>query len=232
VSNPFAESDPTGFLVNGKSAAFIMDTEDGTISAWNPSLVTATNDETMLEVDNSKNAAESDGALPQQDQGEGIGAVYKGLAIGTIPANGSASAQNILYAANFRHGTVDVFNDQWQQINSITDGDLPKGYAPFNVQVLDGNLFVTFAKQDASQHDPVAGAGNGFVDEFSMSGQLLLRLNALMVPSPKLPTSRSPANLPKSDGAIARPHGALSGPWDATQASTSSRASFWARTAR
>jgi uncharacterized protein (TIGR03118 family) len=130
----------------------------------------------MLEVDNSKNAVEGDGALPQQDQGEGIGAVYKGLAIGTIPANGSASAQNVLYAANFRHGTVDVFNDQWQQINSITDGDLPKGYAPFNVQVLDGNLFVTFAKQDASQHDPVAGAGNGFVDEFSMSGQLEARV--------------------------------------------------------
>ena len=176
VFNPFAERDPTGFLVNGKPAAFIMDTEDGTISAWNPSLVTATSDKTMLEVDNSKNAVEGDGALPQQDQGEGIGAVYKGLAIGTIPANGSASAQNVLYAANFRHGTVDVFNDQWQQISSITDGDLPKGYAPFNVQVLDGNLFVTFAKQDASQHDPVAGTGNGFVDEFSMSGQLEARV--------------------------------------------------------
>jgi uncharacterized protein (TIGR03118 family) len=176
VSNPFAESDPTGFLVNGEPAAFIMDTEDGTISAWNTSLVTATSDETMLKVDNSKNAAAGDGALPQQDQGEGIGAVYKGLAIGTIPANGSAPAQNVLYAANFRHGTVDVFNDQWQQINSITDGDLPKGYAPFNVQAINGNLFVTFAKQDASQHDPVAGAGNGFVDEFSMSGQFEARV--------------------------------------------------------
>lgn len=176
VFNPFAQSDPTGFLVNGKPATFIMDTEDGTVSAWNSSVVTPTSDETMLEVDNSNNAAEGDGSLPPKDQGEGIGAVYKGLAIGTIPANGSAPAENVLYAANFRHGTVDVFNDQWQQINSLTDGDLPKGYAPFNVRVLDGNLFVTFAKQDAFKHDDVAGAGNGFVDEFSMSGQLEARV--------------------------------------------------------
>jgi uncharacterized protein (TIGR03118 family) len=176
VFNPFAQSDPTGFLVNGNPAAFIMDTEDGTISAWNASLVTPTSDETILEADNSNNAAEGDGSLPPKDQGEGIGAVYKGLAIGTIPANGSTPAENVLYAANFRHGTVDVFNDQWQQINSLTDGDLPKGYAPFNAQVLDGNLFVTFAKQDAFKHDPVAGAGNGFVDEFSMSGQLEARV--------------------------------------------------------
>ena len=35
---------------------------------------------------------------------------------------------------------------------------------------------------------------------------------ALMRPSPKFPTSRSPANVPKVAGAIARPHGAFSWP--------------------
>ena len=58
---------------------------------------------------------------------------------------------------NFRHGTVDVFNDQWQQVNSLTDGSLPAGYAPFNAQVLDGHLFVTYAQQDEFKHDDVAG---------------------------------------------------------------------------
>ena len=125
-------TDSSGFMLNGKPAVFIMDTEDGTISAWNGGT------KTTLEVDNSANPAHGDGSLSPQDQTEGIGAVYKGLAIGT-QKNGTT----LLYATNFRHGTVDVFNSQWQQVNSLTDGDLPAGYAPFNAQVLDGHLFVS-----------------------------------------------------------------------------------------
>ena len=158
-------TDSSGFMLNGAPAAFIMDTEDGTISAWNGGTMTT------LEVDYSADPAHGDGSLPPQDQTEGIGAVYKGLAIGT-QANGTT----LLYATNFRHGTVDVFNDQWQQVNSLTDGALPAGYAPFNAQVLDGKLFVTYAVQDPFKHDDVAGAGNGFVDEFSLDGRLLGRV--------------------------------------------------------
>jgi uncharacterized protein (TIGR03118 family) len=158
-------NDPNGFMLNGKPATFIMDTEDGTISAWNGGT------KTTLEVDNSANPAHGDGSLPPQDQTEGIGAVYKGLAIGAQD-NGTT----LLYATNFRHGTVDVFNDNFQQINSLKDGNLPAGYAPFNVRVLDGKLFVTYALQDPFKHDDVAGAGNGFVDEFSLSGQFIARV--------------------------------------------------------
>ena len=158
-------SDSNGFMLNGKPATFIMDTEDGTISAWNGGTTTT------LKVDNSNNPAHGDGSLPPQDQTEGIGAVYKGLAIGT-QNNGTT----LLYATNFRHGTVDVFNDQFQQVNSLTDGDLPNGYAPFNAQVLDGKLFVTYALQDQFKHDDMAGAGNGFVDEFSLSGKFIARV--------------------------------------------------------
>ena len=61
-------------------------------------------------------------------------------------------------------------------MNSLTDGALPAGFAPFNAQVLDGHLFVTFAKQDAFKHDDVAGAGNGFVDEFDLDGKLIARV--------------------------------------------------------
>ena len=81
-----------------------------------------------------------------------------------------------LYAANFRDGTVDVFNSRFKQVDSFTDPNLPKGYAPFNVQVLDGHLFVTFALQDTAKHDDVAGAGNGFVDEFDLEGHHLQRV--------------------------------------------------------
>ena len=39
-------------------------------------------------------------------------------------------------------------------------------------------------------------------------------LKALIQPLPRLPTSRSPANGPNPLGAIARPQGSFSGPWD------------------
>ena len=53
---------------------------------------------------------------------------------------------------------------------AFTDPNLPKGYAPFDVQVLNGKVYVTYAKQDATKHDDVAGPGNGFVDVFNLDG--------------------------------------------------------------
>ena len=136
-------------------ALFIFATEDGTISGWNPGV---NPDSSVIAVDNSK------GGRP------GDGAVYKGLAIGT------ATDGTFLYAANFRNGSVDMFNSKFQLVKSFTDPTVPNGYAPFNVQVLDGKLFVTFAKQDATRHDDVAGAGNGFVDEFNLNGRKIDRI--------------------------------------------------------
>jgi uncharacterized protein (TIGR03118 family) len=93
----------------------------------------------------------------------GVGAVYKGLAIGQGD-NGP-----LLFAANFRHGTVDTYDQNFNLIKSFTDPNLPAGFAPFNV-------FVTFAEQDAAKHDDAAGAGNGFVDEFNLNGTLIQRV--------------------------------------------------------
>jgi uncharacterized protein (TIGR03118 family) len=82
----------------------------------------------------------------------------------------------MLYAANFRHGTVEMYDQNFNEVKSFTDSHLPAGYAPFNVQVLDGKLFVTFALQNDAKHDDVAGTGNGFVDEFDLEGHLLHRV--------------------------------------------------------
>ena len=41
---------------------------------------------------------------------------------------------------------------------NFTDPNLPKGYAPFNDKVINGELYVTYAKQDADKHDDEAGA--------------------------------------------------------------------------
>lgn len=148
----------TSFLLNGNAnsaASFIFDTEDGTISGWS-SKVSLTN--SVLMVDNSNG---------------GAGAVYKGLAI----ANNAG--QQMLYAANFRAGDIEIYNSAFGLAGTFTDPTVAAGYAPFNVQALNGNLFVTFAQQDATKHDDVAGAGNGYVDEFSLSGVFKQRLVSL-----------------------------------------------------
>jgi uncharacterized protein (TIGR03118 family) len=167
---------PSGaFLVPGTKtpAAFIFATEDGTLSAWAGGLTPAT--DAVLAVDNSANPTAA------------AGAVYKSLVLG-LSAKGL-----LLYAANFRHATVDVFGPTGANglfTAAATDGgfvdpDMPAGYAPFGIANIDGDLFVTYAKQNASQHDDVAGPGNGFVDVFDTDGHLLRRF-----------ASRGPLNSP------------------------------------
>jgi uncharacterized protein (TIGR03118 family) len=100
-------------------------------------------------------------------------AIYKGLAIG---ANASG---NFLYAANFHAGTIDVFDKDFHQVQlagSFTDPDIHTGFAPFNIQNLERNLYVTYAKQDADGEDDVAGPANGYVDVFDTDGNLLHRV--------------------------------------------------------
>jgi uncharacterized protein (TIGR03118 family) len=158
----------TGFVVsqgvNSGPAAFIFATEDGTISGWNQT-VNGTN--SILKVDNSSNPTPT------------TGAVYKGL---TIATNGGST---FLYAANFRAGTVEMYNSSFGLVKSFTDTSLPavpagtpvgQNWAPFNVQVLNGQLYVSFALQNATKHDDVAGAGNGFVDVFDLNGNFVKRL--------------------------------------------------------
>ena len=57
----------------------------------------------------------------------------------------------------------------------FTDPKIPAGFAPFGIQNINGDLFVTYAMQDATKHDDVAGRGNGFVDIFDTDGHLLRR---------------------------------------------------------
>jgi uncharacterized protein (TIGR03118 family) len=138
-------------------ALFIFATEDGTISAWAPQEPTNPL-QAVLAVDNSSSTA-----------------VYKGLALGTN------SQGNFLYATNFHAGTVDVFDSKFapaQLTGKFQDPALPAGYAPFGIRNIDGNLWVTFALQNAAKHDDVAGNGNGFVDVFDTDGNLLKRFAA------------------------------------------------------
>src|SRR5215469_13618406 len=80
-------------------------------------------------------------------------------------------------------GRIEVYDNQFHWVNLGGDGEgafqdpqLPKGYAPFNVQEVNGNLYVTYARQNADKDEDVDFPGFGFVDKFSPKGKLLERL--------------------------------------------------------
>ena len=95
------------------------------------------------------------------------GAVYKGLAV---------LNSNILLAANFNSGKVDVLNSNFTLASlsgSFTDPHLPAGYAPHGIHVINNQVYVAYAKQDGAKHDAMPGAGLGQVDIFDMNGNFV-----------------------------------------------------------
>jgi len=150
VTMPTGSEPITGQVFNGtasfNSDLFLFASENGTIAGWRGALGTS---------------AEQLFAVPD--------AVYKGLGISGSSAN--------LFAANFRSGDIDVFDSSHSSpVSSFADPNAPAGYAPFNVQNLNGTIYVTFAEQDATRHDDVPGAGHGFVDTFDPVTHAFTRL--------------------------------------------------------
>jgi uncharacterized protein (TIGR03118 family) len=158
----------TGFTNGTTPSRFIFATEDGTISAWNGGPNAA------LKVDNSAQNA-----------------IYKGLALASNGPNA------YLYASDFHNGKIDVFDSNFAPATlagSFSDPTIPAGFAPFGVQAIGGQLYVSYAMQDENAEDDVGGPGNGFVDIFDTAGNFVKRLIS---------------------------HGALNSPWAMTMAPAS-----------
>ncbi|HYP78693.1 MAG TPA: TIGR03118 family protein, partial [Steroidobacteraceae bacterium] len=161
VTGMVASSSTTDFMVtNGTVTAparFLFVTETGTLSGWAPTV-------------NATNAR-----IAYDDAGGG--AIYKGLA---IAGNGTAT---FLFAADFRHNRIDVFDKNFAKVTpsgGFTDSTLPAGFAPFNIQTVQISgatvLVVTYAKQDGTGTEEVVGAGEGLVNTFDLNGALLKHL--------------------------------------------------------
>jgi uncharacterized protein (TIGR03118 family) len=160
---------PTGIVFNGGNgfvissgsssgpATFIFATESGIISGWNqavPPPPPATQ------------------ALTGADR-SGVGAIYKGLAIA------STAAGDQLYATDFHNARVDVFDSSFNLVSTpgaFVDKRIPRRYAPFGIQNINGAIFVTYARQDKAKVTDVPGAGRGFVNMFDTSGTLMARV--------------------------------------------------------
>ena len=143
--------DPNAFVVseNGISgkAVFIFATFDGTISGWNP------------QVGGAGPGAHATIAVPRS----GAGAVYTGLAIGI---NGT---QNFLYAADDGpNRRIDVFDSEFNVVqpspNAFADPKIPREFAPYGIQNINGDIWVTYTALNKAQ--------GGFVDRFAPDGEL------------------------------------------------------------
>jgi uncharacterized protein (TIGR03118 family) len=130
----------TDFQVSGSKASFIFANLDSSISAWRGGLTSSAITATVA------------------------GASFTGLAIGNNSSTGAAQ----IYAADQNSGNVDIFNNQWQQVGTLTDPNLPAGFTAFNVQNINGTLFVTYANPNE--------ALGGIVDKFNTNGTIISRL--------------------------------------------------------
>jgi uncharacterized protein (TIGR03118 family) len=134
---------PTGIVYNGSTefkidtwtSVFLFATLDGTISGWS-----------SFEPNNALIGATV------------AGASYTGLAI-TNHTSG-----NSLFAADAANNKVDIFDGNFNLTGSFTDPAIPAGFAPFGIQDIDGQVYVSYAATN--------GGGGGYIDIFSETGTL------------------------------------------------------------
>jgi len=137
---------PTGMVYNGSSefkidswtSAFIFATLDGSIQGWSRFNPGST-------LVGAKQA----------------GASYTGLAIT------SHSSGNTLYAADSANNEVDMYDGNFNLKGSFTDATIPSGFAPFGIQDISGQVYVTYAS--------TTGGSGGYIDIFTESGMFVKR---------------------------------------------------------
>src|SRR6195256_1046964 len=179
---------PTGTIFNGsqtdfllapgKPATFLFSTIDGTIAGWNATVAIA-----------QREAPPSTHAVTVARTTDGSS--YTGLTSAFI------DGKRYLYAANFTKGRVDIYDDAFQPVNlskrqvdqnssnhgngnssenTFVDEKLPKSYVPFNVQAIGNDIVVTYVLHEEGSQFETDGPGLGFVDIYSSTGDLLVRL--------------------------------------------------------
>jgi len=138
------------------TGVIISATEDGGIYFWGKSAIGTTLPQATLVVDHSRS-----------------GAVYTGMEILTPDC-----CAPFLAVANFHSGDVETFTSNFDLLavdGTFTDPNLPANYAPYGMQVIGNQLWITYAVQGGANGGPVVGAGNGIVSVFDLSGGFIRR---------------------------------------------------------
>lgn len=147
-----AATDSAFDIPNGAGTAralFIFVSQGGTISAWSP----AVNPTSAIQVESDPTA------------------IYTGVALGGTPTN------PLLYVANFKGGSIEVYDTSFVETTvagTFTDPNLPAGYFPFNIANIGGQLYVAYAQQ-ATPGEEQPGPGLGIVNVFDLQGNFVRR---------------------------------------------------------
>jgi uncharacterized protein (TIGR03118 family) len=156
---------PTGIVFNGSSdfkidtwtSIFLFCTLDGTISGWS--------------------TFEPGTALIGVTQ---KGAVYTGLAITAMTTG------NFLFAADVANNKVDIYDTNFSLVKSFTDSTIPAGFAPFGIQDIKGQVYVTYASS--------SGGKGGYIDIFKEDGTFVKRFASGMPLNQPWGLAVAPAN--------------------------------------
>ncbi len=140
---------PTGIVYNGSTefkidswtSVFLFATLDGTISGWS-SFDPST---TLIGV-------------------RAAGASYTGLAIT------SHTSGNYLFAVDNANNKIDMYDGSFNLVKSFSDSTIPPAFAPFGIQDISGQVYVTYAN--------TSGAAGGIIDIFDESGNFVKRFVA------------------------------------------------------
>lgn len=154
---------PTGTVANGVTTEFVLpgtcaappcgsrflfSSITGNIVGWNP---------------NAPAASSVTGVVGASHPGH----VYTGLALA------AATGGNRLYAPDFANNHIDIYDPSFTLTTvpgGFIDATIPAGYAPHNVQLLGGSIYVAYAQVDPMTGLQVDGDGLGFVRKFNTDG--------------------------------------------------------------
>jgi uncharacterized protein (TIGR03118 family) len=160
------QGDPTGIVFNTSTdfkiapnhpAKLIFANRSGTLAAWSPE----------VDLSNAKIVGDT---IPDKT------IAYTGLALA------ATGTEHFLYAADFYNAKVRVFDSNFKSVDTrnvqgcdFSDPSIPNGFAPYGIHNINGNLYVTYAKQDASKKHHTSGPGLGYVNIFRTNGCLVKR---------------------------------------------------------
>lgn len=134
------------FHVHGFYSIYLLVTLDGTIDAWVPQINYYG---VQVVINNS-----------------GSNASYTGLAI----TQHLQPTPNFLFAVDYVHNQVDIYDGNFNFVKSFTDSGL-RGMAPFGIQDINGQVYVTFVSTSG------VGIVGGVVDVFNEDGTFVKRLS-------------------------------------------------------
>jgi len=149
------------------AAKFVFVTTEGTINAWR-----------------SGTAESMDTAVIVKDYSDHGRDQIKNLrylpALTGAAMSAEKGSRNRLYFTDFQNNSVRVLDNQWKDITNDVKFARPSGmpgdFSPFNIQLLNGRLYVEYAVVDVDAEEPgtdVPGIGAGHVVAYDLDGRIV-----------------------------------------------------------